>query len=235
MMGSADCALDEYPLAYLPRKAVEFCAKGRIIYDMQHPPSAIFVVIQGRVKVSSTANDGCETVGRIVRAEGLLGESCLLGHSSRNEVAMALDDVTLMSWSCAEIEQQVEREPGLGIALFQCFVREGLELQDRVESMAIYKTPERVMLALLQLAAELGTLTPDGGTRMVALPHHTIAEFVGTSREIVTFQMNRLRRLGLIRYSRKYMDIYMHAMRETLNSQGITIPGRPLSLGSKAS
>ena len=70
-----------------------------------------------------------------------------------------------MSWNRAEIEQQVEREPRLGIALSQYLVRECIELQDRIESMAVHKTPERVMLALLQLATDLGSSTPDGGPR----------------------------------------------------------------------
>jgi Mn-dependent DtxR family transcriptional regulator len=60
--------------------------------------------------------------------------------------------------------------------------------------------------------------------RVASLTHNTIAEFVGTSREIVTFQMNRLRRLGLVRYSRKHIDVYALAMRENLREQGISIP-----------
>jgi CRP-like cAMP-binding protein len=148
----------------------------------------------------------------------------LIGPLSRSETASALDNVTLMSWSRAEIEQQVEREPRLGIALSQYLVHECLELQDRIESMAVHKTPERVMLALLQLATDLGTSAPDGATRVASLTHHTIAEFVGTSREIVTFQMNRLRRLGLIRYSRKHIDVYASAMRDNLKQQGMSVP-----------
>lgn len=69
--------------------------------------------------MASTAGDGCETVGRIVRAEGIFGESCLVGGLNRNEKATVLDSATLMSWSSEEIEQQVEREPRLGMALSQ--------------------------------------------------------------------------------------------------------------------
>jgi CRP/FNR family transcriptional regulator len=205
-----------------------------VIYDAENPSVDLYVVILGRVKISNTADDGCQTVGRIVRAEGLFGESCLIGPLDRNESATALDNVTLMSWSRADIELQVEREPRLGIALSQYLVRQCLELQDRIESMAVHKTPERVMLALLQLASDLGTLAPDGSTRVAALTHHTIAEFVGTSREIVTFQMNRLRRMGLIRYSRKYIDIYTQAMRENLKQQGMSIPRGSLEVMQRA-
>ena len=214
----------EDPLTYLPRKAVQEFAKSRAIYDDQHPATGLYLVILGRVKIGATANDGGQTVGRIVRREGLFGESSLLGLWNRAESAMALDTVILMSWSRNEIEQQVEREPRLGIALAQYLVRQCLDLQDRIESMAVHKTPERVMLALLQLATDLGSPMPDGSLRVASLTHHTISEFVGTSREIVTFQMNRLRRMGLVRYSRKHIDVDAQALRENLCQHGISVP-----------
>jgi len=211
----------EDPLTYLPRKAVQEFAKGRIIYNAQNPAMDLYVVILGRVKISTDPGSGVHNVCRIVRTEGLFGESSLIGAFPRAESAVALDNATLMSWSRAEIEQQVEREPRLGIALAQYLARECLELQDRIESMAVHKTPERVYLALLQLAADLGAPMPDGSLRIASLTHHTIAEFVGTSREIVTFQMNQLRRKGLLRYSRKHIDVYTEAIRENLRQQGI--------------
>jgi CRP/FNR family cyclic AMP-dependent transcriptional regulator len=212
------------PLTYLPRSAVQEFAKGRVIYDAVQPNGHLYVVILGRVKISNTAEDGGQTIGRIVRAEGLFGESSLIPNGKRSECAVALDNGTLMSWSRAEIERHIERDPRLGLALSQYLVRQCLELQDRIESMAVHKTPERVMLAMLQLASDLGNLQPDGAVRIAALTHHTIAEFVGTSREIVTFQMNRLRRIQLIRYSRKYIDVYSAAIKDHLQQHGMGIP-----------
>lgn len=214
----------EDPLTYLPRKSVQEFAKGRTIYDAQQPNDHLYVVILGRVKISNTADDGCQTIGRIVCAEGLFGESCLIGPGSRSESAVALDTATVMAWSREDIERQIERVPRLGVALSQFLVRQCISLQDRIESMAIHKTPERVMLALVQLADDLGSPMADGASRVASLTHHTIAEYVGTSREIVTFQMNRLRRLGMIRYSRKYIDVYSQAMKDQLREQGITVP-----------
>ena len=92
-------------------------------------------------------------------------------------------------------------------------------MPDRVDALALYSTPERVTLGLLQLAIDGGNATEDGSTRVAHLTHDTIAEFVGTSREIVSSQMNRLRRLGLNRYSRKYLDVDSQAMLDTLSQQ----------------
>ena len=214
----------EDPLTYLPRKPVQEFAKRRVIYDPQQPSDHLYVVILGRVKLTNIGDDGSQLVARIVSAEGLFGESALIGGQRRTEAAIALDNVTLMSWTSNEIEAQIEKEPRLGLALSQYLVRQCIELQDRIESMAVYKTPERVMLALVQLADSLGTPIADGATRVPALTHHTIAEYVGTSREIVTFQLNRLRRLGMLRYSRKHMDVYTQALQEALRHQGVELP-----------
>jgi len=213
----------EDPLTYLPRKPVQEFARRRVIYSPEQPSHSLYVVILGRVKVTSTADDGVETIGRIVCTEGLFGESALVGTSARSESAVAIDNASVMSWTRQEVEQQIEREPHLGIALSQHLVRQCLELQERIESMAVYKTPERVMLSLVQLAASLGTPMPDGSTHVGSLTHHTIADYVGTSREIVTFQMNRLRRLGLLRYSRKGIEVYSQAMQDVLREQGINM------------
>jgi CRP-like cAMP-binding protein len=234
MLGAKPGLNYEDPLMYLPRKQAYEVCKGRIIYDEMNPPTHLYVVVLGRVKVSSMNGNGRQSVSRIVRMEGLFGEPCLIGTSRDGESATALDNVMLMGWDRAEIEHRIEQEPRLGIALFQYLVHQGLELQDRIETMAFHKTPERVMIGLLQLATDLGTGTEDGSTRVAHLTHETIAEFVGTSREIVSGQMNRLRRLGLIRYSRKYLNIDSRALLDELKRREMPIPRETKLLAQSA-
>jgi CRP-like cAMP-binding protein len=190
--------------------------KGAVIYGPGSPNAHLHVVIAGRVRIALASDGGGHTVGRIVNADGLFGESVMGRRPSPTESAVAMDDVTIMSWTREEVQRQIEREPRLGLALCQALARQGVDLQKRIESMAVYKTPERVMLALLALAGDLGAETPDGALRIPSLTHHTLAEYVGTSREVVTFQMNRLRRLGLIRYSRQYIDVFPGPLREAV-------------------
>ena len=207
----------EDPLTYLARKPVEAAPKGGSIYPAGRPVDQLYLVVTGRVKISATTSDGKQVVSRIVPPEGLFGESCLLGSPPQGESATALDNVTLMSWTRAEIEQQIEREPRFGVALSQYVLRVGRELADRIETMAVLKTPERVVAALLQLGASLGQPRPDGVVRMAGLTHHTVSEYVGTSREIVTYQMTRLRSQGLIQYSRQFIDIDVKGLEAVLH------------------
>jgi len=42
---------------------------------------------------------------------------------------------------------------------------------------------------------------------------------VGTTREIITLQMNHFRQKGMLRYSRKGIQVYEEALREYLRSK----------------
>jgi len=209
----------EDALMYLPRKGVTEYRKNQVIYDENTPSRGLHLVVQGRVKVSMPLDNGAQTVVDIFNTDDFFGESSLLGQASYPERAVALDSVILMSWTAAEIEEQVEKQPRLGLALLQMLVKRGLDYEERLQSFALDKTPERVMRALLRFANRLGTRTEDGSVKIPPLSHQLISEYVGTSREIVPFQMNHLRQKGFLRYSRKGIQVYVDALSEYLDAQ----------------
>ena len=59
---------------------------------------------------------------------------------------------------------------------------------------------------------------------MMPLSHELIAQYVGTSREIVTHQLIQFRRKGYMRYSRKEIVVYREAFRELLKAQPNVVP-----------
>lgn len=206
----------EDALVYLPHKSVVEYRRGQVIYDESQPSNGIYLVVRGRVKTSVPMDDGSQTVIEIFSSEDFFGESGLLELQQRGESAMALENTALMSWTTAEIEEQVDRQPKLGLALIQTLVERCLDFEERLQSFALDKTPERIMRALLRFAARFGSRAEDGSVRIPPMTHQLISEYVGTSREIVTFQMNRLRQEGFIRYSRKGIDIYTEPLTEHL-------------------
>jgi CRP-like cAMP-binding protein len=209
----------EDALMYLPRRAVTDFRKAQVIFDEHHPSKGLHLVVQGRVKVTIPLDDGSQTVVDIFTTDDFFGQNSLLGEPHNNERAVALDAVSLMSWTTQEIEEQVERQPRLGIALLQMLVKRGLDYEDRLQSFALDKTPERVVRSLLRFADRLGSRSDDGSIKIPPLTHQVISEYVGTSREIVTFQMNHLRQKGFLRYSRKGIQVYPDALREHLREQ----------------
>jgi CRP/FNR family transcriptional regulator len=54
----------------------------------------------------------------------------------------------------------------------------------------------------------------DGSFRMPPLTHELLAQYVGTSREIITTYMNQFRRDGYLKFSRKEVILFPDPLRE---------------------
>lgn len=211
-------AVREDPLDYLPRRAVRSFPRRQAIYDPERPSEGLYVVLEGRVSVTVVGDAGKEVVVRIVGPEGAFGETSLV-RSRPRERATALDPCKTMFWSVEELEAQVERQPRLGLALMQHVAGTLAHLRGRIRNMAGYHVSERVAATLLELARALGRQDSNGYVTMPWITHNLLAEYVGTSREMVTFEMNRLRRLGLIQYSRRRLDVYTDELARHLSGK----------------
>jgi CRP-like cAMP-binding protein len=211
-------------LNYLPSTRVLEYPRRCAIYEPSRAATRLYLTLSGRVKIFCTADTGEQTLLRVVGAEEFFGESALIpSETSVRESAVAIEPVQVMSWTDEEISERIEKEPGLALALAEYFGRQNLLLRERITTIANYKTGPRVTLALIQLARTNGSTTPQGATRLTGLTHQAIADYVGTSREIVTSEMNRLRRLGYLSYSRLHTDIYLSALSEWMRQQGTRV------------
>jgi CRP-like cAMP-binding protein len=73
----------------------------------------------------------------------------------------------------------------------------------RIESFASEKAEQRLARTLLYLAERLGRKSEDGRIQIMSLTHELLAQYVGTTRELVTLNMIQFRRHGYLTYSRR--------------------------------
>jgi CRP/FNR family transcriptional regulator len=191
------------PLAYLPNRApVEYTKRATA-----ELPAGFYLVVKGRIALHAG-----EVVDEIYGPDELFHSQGSGVHSG-----VALDDAALIMWPDAEVEDLIDRQPRLGIALLRLYGRRENDRVERLRSMAQQKTPGRVGVALLHFAGT-GERLEDGSVVMPPITHQKLAEYIGTSREIVTFQLNHLRSKGLVRYSRREMRVWPAALREHLEA-----------------
>lgn len=206
----------EDPLAHLPCSSILEFKRGQMIYSQDQPSTSIFLVIDGKVKVSRLADDGHQVVVDIYQPDEFFGESAFLSLAHRSEQATALEGVKLMTWTASEIEDLISKRPRLAIALLQILVQRTIDFTHRIESFSVDNIARRLARSLIRFSERLGVADDDGAIRMVPFTHELLSQYVGTSREIVTHYMNQFRRQGYLRYSRKGIILYRDAFREWL-------------------
>lgn len=211
-------------LALLPRTPVLCFPKRCAIYGHSGSPSRLYLVLAGSVKLNCTASDGTQSMIRIVPPEGFFGESTLVPQvEPLRETAIAVAPTQVMSWTTEEVEVHIERQPRLALALCEYFGHCNEQMRERIVTVATQKTGTRVSVALVQLAREIGDPRTDGARRVNGLTHQVLAEYIGTSREIVTCEMNRLRSQGYVQYCRRYIDVYADALFDSIRTSGFNV------------
>jgi len=213
------------PLAYLPRKDVETFQRGQVIFSETDRANRIYLVIQGLVTGTIQFDGPGQLLMCISATDDFFGEAGLLDMPARHMQAQALEDTSVMSWSADEIEREVARQPRLGLAMTQVLTSMCVELQERLQGLALDKTPERVVWALIHLSKKLGVQQEDGSYQILRLTHETIADYIGTSREIVTCNMNLLRDKALISYGRRSINVHRQALIDHLSHRRMVQSG----------
>ncbi len=89
----------EDPLAHLPCSSIVRYRKGQMIYSQDQPSTGIFLVIDGKVKVSRLSGEGHQVVVDIYQSDEFFGESAFLNLPHRCEQAVALESAKLMTWT----------------------------------------------------------------------------------------------------------------------------------------
>ena len=187
----------EDPLAYLPHSTVCDYSKNRTVYDQDQPSTSLYLVIEGKVKVCRLARSGNQVVIDLYQADEFFGESALLGLSQcRTEMAIAMENTKLMAWTTGQIDDIVARRPLLAVGLLQLLVQRSEFFGQRIESFSVDNIPRRLVRALLRFSERMGSAHEDGSVEMTAFTHELLAQYVGSTREIVTQYMNQFRRTG---------------------------------------
>ena len=201
----------------IPHSTISVYQKGEIIYCPEEPSTSLYLLNRGRVKVSRISHTGNEMVIDIYQKDELFGESALANPSlPRSDQATALERAIVLVWPVSTIEHLIATNPWLGIALLrEISQRKGI-LSTRLLSFAAETNGQRLIRELLRLSERLGTRENDGSIRMMPITQALLAQYIGSSREIVTCYMNRLREDGCLRYSRKEIIVYPEALKTHL-------------------
>jgi CRP/FNR family transcriptional regulator len=213
-------------LEHLPVSSITEYRKGQFIYGPGKVSKSIHLVVAGKVGISQIAENGREVLLEIVRPDELFGESAFLDLPRLAERAAAVEDAKVMTWAVSDIETLVTKRPRLAVALLQILAKRNADFTHRIESFSIDTIERRLARSLLRFSERLGTPEGDGSVRMMPFTHVLLSRYIGTSREIVTFYMNRFRKQGYVSYSQRGIVLYSDTLKTVLDGIGLPSAGK---------
>ena len=144
----------------------------------------------------------------------LLGPGDLFGAMEGSEEldysqnVVALKSTVLCRMTQQQMESLLNRFPELGYRITKFSWRRIARLQQRLAEIMTKSVKVRLATLLTNLADEYGQDTGDGGRSVgLTVTHDDLARLVGSSREMVSKVMGSYRENGLIRSSRRQIEL----------------------------
>lgn len=167
--------------------------RGATIFLQGEPASAVYVVIEGWVKLYRVAPNGSEAVVGVFTRGDSFGEAVAFTGDAYPVSAEAATDVVLVRIETAEILRLIERQPGLAVSLLAATFAHLHRLVGQIEQLKARSGAQRVAEFLLEHVSE------ERGPCAVVLPYDKvlIAGRLGMKPESLSRAFARLREKGV--------------------------------------
>lgn len=197
-------ALPEPDLLVLARSTrIRKFRRGEVIFHQGDPGDALFIVAQGRVKISLPSDAGDEAILATLRAGDFFGELALLDGAPRSASATALEPTETLVVPRDRFRDTLESVPGFRDALFGLLARELRRLTTHVEELHFLDMTGRLAARLARLADEQGAVAADGSVRLDGpYTQADLAAMVGSTRQSVNKLLGMFASDGLLRLER---------------------------------
>lgn len=182
-------------------------AKGEEIAGEHEDSTDIFFILSGAVRVTSYTEAGREVIFSDVAAGGIFGEFSAIDRLPRSASGVALSDCTLARMSASAFFNLLRENNNISVNLVELLVSKIRSLSARVFEVSALAVRERVRRELLRLAETSGKHEGHGVTISPAPTHYEIAARIGSHREAVTREVNRLEHEQVLEVGRRSIRI----------------------------
>ncbi|HVA60731.1 MAG TPA: Crp/Fnr family transcriptional regulator [Mycobacteriales bacterium] len=173
--------------------------RGEIVFREGELGDRLYIVLDGKVKISRSAGDGRENMLAVLGPGDLLGELSLFDPGERTATATTLTEVALVSLDHADLRPWLLEHPQVAEFLLAALARRLRRTNEAMADLVFTDVPGRVAKALLDLADRFGEVEGDAVRVTHDLTQEELAQLVGASRETVNKALSDFAGRGWLR------------------------------------
>lgn len=158
---------------------------GHVFFVDGDPARAMYIVVSGKVKISSDSGDGRRHLSMVVGPADVFGELSLLDPGPRTSTATALTGVSAAPMGRELLRVWLTHRPELTERLLRVMARRLRRTDERLCDQVFTDVAGRVAKELLALAQRFGVQEGDAMRLTHDLSQEELAQLVGATRETV--------------------------------------------------
>ena len=159
--------------------------KGQTLFKAVQEGDRLYVVVQGKIKLGTSTNDGRENLLSILGPGEMFGELSLFDPEPRTSTATAVTDARLVSLAHDAVIGLVTSNPQTSLELLRRLAQRLRKSNEVLADLVFADVPGRVAKAIMDLGERFGVQKDDGFHVNHDLTQEELAQLVGASRETV--------------------------------------------------
>lgn len=177
------------------------------LFAEKQPPTSIYVVLQGEVRLSINSTDGKRLSLRIARQGEIVGLTAMLTGNPYEMTAETLFPSKIAPIGRRDFHGFLARNPEAYPAVVGELSRQMVLATDQLRTVGLAgSAPEKLARLLLEWSES--EQSDDGGARVrFSMTHEEIGQFIGASRETVTRTLTKLKRRRLVSFRGSMLEI----------------------------
>jgi CRP-like cAMP-binding protein len=176
------------------------------ILGEQEQTTDVFFILSGTVRSTSYTSAGREVIFNEFDAGEIFGEFSAVDALPRSSSVVAMTDCRVARMTREKFLQMLEHNGKIAVRLIELLVSKNRSMSERVFEVSALAVRERVRRELLRLAKD-GEAFRNGIVIRPAPTHYEIAARIGSHREAVTREFNRLEADGIVEVRRRQLRI----------------------------
>lgn len=180
--------------------------KNSRVFSEGDSPDTLYLLEKGYVKIVSLSEGGKETILNILSPGDIFGEFLLVA-DKRPFDAVVVQDAGVLVITKEALMQLITSQPTVALNFIKILSKRLIETKRLLADFSHTWSYHRLARTLIKISELHGREVPGGTLITLRLTHEGLANMIGTSRETVTMQLKRLKRMDIIKIQNRHIII----------------------------
>jgi len=171
------------------------------------PAECMFVLLEGRVKLSQVGSDGQQVLIRVITPVTLFALVAITPAEEYLVSAQAAEDCLALFWKGEELIEVVNRIPQISQNAMGIMAERLMEIQERFRQVTTQRVEQRLAHTLFRLAAQSAKKVDEGVLIDLKLTRQDLAEMSGTTLYTASRILKQWEKKGIVLAGREKVII----------------------------
>lgn len=199
--------------------------KGTFLFQEDAPANELFIILSGTVQVSKIVPDGRELTLRMCKQGDVIGELSIFNTTTRYMVTgKVIESGEVAIISKQQLESKLSTNHILALEFVKWMSLQQQKTQTKFRDLILNGKKGALYSTLIRLANSYGVKTQDGILLNINLTNQELANFCGTSREVVNRFLSELRKNKIISADKGIITIHnLHYIKREIDCENCPI------------